>query len=111
MPLLQIGDIIAQHYYSSVSILGEIDRVTEKNAWAGDTRFQRDQSARFYKVGNKGFHSMSYSVVTPEKAKEINAVNRHKNNLSKIKDANLSKLTHEQAAQILQIINQANGIV
>lgn len=103
--LLNVGDEIAEHNYGTYTGVLKIDRVTEKFAFAGKSKFKREYfNPNWISVyGGDKWSRISYSICTPEIKHAIRMNNKRK----KVANFNFSILSDDQINRIYDILIEA----
>ena len=101
MKKLEVGDIIFSSQYSNKTKFGVIDRVTEKYAFVGNTKFNREVDERYFNsIPRERWNTTSYFIPTEEDIKKYNL----KNKIYFIQKFNYSELTEEKINKIYEIL-------
>jgi hypothetical protein len=107
MKKVELGDMIFRSQYSSVSKAGVIDRVTEKFAFIGSTKFNRYFSNKYFvSVPRTQWSTTYYFIPTIEDIKEYN----HQNRVYFLSKFDFSKLESEKIETIYQIVKGGSNL-
>jgi hypothetical protein len=99
---LEIGTELTAHKYGRVHGITKIDRVTEKMAFAGTTKFKRESLSDWIRpIGADTYGSYGYCLTTQEDREEITRSRR----IEKLKDYKWDKLSDDSLRKIIEILN------
>ena len=102
--LLEVGDILLKRHFGQLSLVGEIDRVTNTIAFIGDSKYKREMSQ------NKTVTSIpreNYSSAWIFVADENDMIELRKQNLiSFVVRFDYSKLSYDKMVEIRDIIKR-----
>ena len=101
--LLEVGTEIFMRTYGSISYFGKIDRVTDKFAFSGITKFAREYNGSWVDIVPKEkWSSTSYFIPTEKDKEEI----KRQQLIRFVTKFDYSKLSLDKMIEILNIIKK-----
>ena len=101
--LLEVGTEIFMRNYGSISYFGKIDRVTDKFAFSGITKFARERNRSWVDiVPREKWNSTSYFIPTEKDKEEI----KRQQLIRFVTKFDYSKLSLDKMIEILNIIKK-----